>query len=521
MFENLRTATFGGDVWVNASVEWHNLPDCVKSSSEKWRKRLGVLKLPYALCRFTDLDNIESELENPAKGGKRTTWVKLEDWRTYVQIAYDRKVRLGHATAIPSVNHASGQHSGQVGQSGQVALEGEAPTSNSAGRNGGQDQIIDLDQIVLTHEEMFVYNGRGLNLTMYGERTPEGLFVNVMDAINIIGLRNDSIPPFVTVQNARANNETIRVVSFEMLITLICATANGYEVASALRKWITAVVVTSQFSSEAPVKQAVFATRGNKGYASKFYGFPDSREKYACLYMIEACAGQAALDQYPEQIAAILPSDRSIDEFCVVKRGSSIDGRTRTLDNRTTLKKIFPGSDPLPIHTSAFPQISEHDIVVMENSVFADEFDHRRIEGIRHRDGEYTELYLFDHLDIHNARLAMDSHACHYVKDTIVAAKDAATLAKSEADTKDRECDILKERLSGRDRELERSGHELERSERDLEIVRQRCTALENEVHVAREAARAELSHTRKAAISTMPADTAKIAAVFWGVGDA
>jgi hypothetical protein len=507
MFENITKTTFEGGEWVNVSVEWHRLPRCIQASSDRWLKRFAMLKIPLALVRFTEVDNIVAKLDVAPGGVKRTPWVLEDDWRRHVNTAYVRKVRLGHAT----VSDCTPQSSNDVSNDASTSATTDTGTNTSTGHPG--NTILDLDPIMLTHAEKFTHNGQVLRMNMYGERTPDGLFTNITDILHAIGVRSDNIPTFVVIQRARVNGEEIRVVSFEMLITLICSTANAYEIAAALRRWITAVVVATQFGGEAPVTQAVFATRSSKGYASKFYGFPNSQEKYACLYMLEACSGRLASELYPEQISAVLPEGRNIDEFCVVKRGSSIDGRTRTSDNRTALKRIFPGSDPLPVHTSGFPEISEADILDMETSVFVDEFEHRRIAGIRYRDSECKELYLFDHLDIHAARLSMDGHARQYVKQTITSAKDEAAVARSDADQKDRACDIIRERLACRERELERSDHDLIES-------RQRCAALEKDVHASREMARAELSHTRKAALSTMPAESAKIAAVFWGVGD-
>ena len=464
---------------------WEGVPELVGS-------------LYNALVRFTSVDNIAVQLNSAVGGVKRTAWVLMGDWKRHVNAAFARKVRLGHASYGAS-------------------NDADASTNADAGANASpehQDETtLELEPIPLTHEEKFVHNGQVLQIAMYGARTPDGLFVSITDVIHIIGVRSGHIPKFVTLRCACVSGEEVKVVSFEMLITLICATAHNYEVAAALRKWITAIVVAVQFSTETPVNQAVFAIRSSKGYSSKFYGFPNSREKHACLYLIEACPGRLALDLYPEQVSAVLPTGRNIDEFCVAKPGSSIDGRTRTSDNRTVLKKIFPGSDPLPVHTSAFPEISESEIVLMEKSAFVDDFEHRRIEGIRYRDGDYTELYLFDQLDIHAARISMDGHAGQYVREAIVAAKNDAVRARTDADQKGHTCDILQERLACRDRELTRS-------ERENTQTHQRCIALEKEVSASREVARTELTHTRRAALSTMPAESAKIAAVFWGVSE-
>ena len=38
MFGHIKPTTFAGDDWVNITVEWHNLPQCVKSSSDRWQK---------------------------------------------------------------------------------------------------------------------------------------------------------------------------------------------------------------------------------------------------------------------------------------------------------------------------------------------------------------------------------------------------------------------------------------------------------------------------------------------------
>ena len=236
----------------------------------------------------------------------------------------------------------------------------------------------------------------------------------------------------------------------------------------------------------------------------------ESQDGFECLYMLEACSATFAAELYPDQITSVLPPDRNLSEFCVVKRGSSMDGRDRTVSNRTALKKVFPGCDPVPLRTTAFPGIAEPALQGMESSVFGEDFEHRRIKGIVVSGSEQTEIYLFDHVDIHVAHNSMNSHARQFVKTAVDDARQEAAACRQTALEKERQCDILSERVDARERELTSRERELATCQRELSEERTKGRSIQ-----------AELANTRKAAMSTMPPETARIAAVFWGVPDA
>ena len=493
VFTNMRTFDFDGSAWVNLNREWPTLPDCIKAKSDKWRKRLNVLKIPYAMVRLTARDDIAAELSDASKGGRRTAWMPAHLWKTYVNAAIARK-----SGARPSTGGSDASVE-PVPQSSQ-----EEP-AHADPEHAHQPAILDSPQVLLSVSEHFVYEGVNIRMRMYGERTHEGIYVDLEDITNAIGIRADHIPEFIIVQQARVGNELRRVLSYEMMITMICATAHNSAIAAELRKWITATIFTAHLGDGATVPQAVFAMRGISSYSGRFYGFPENKDKFECLYMIEACSAAHAAETHLDQIKSLVPEGRHIGEFCVVKRGCSLDGRTRTTTNRSTLKKIFPGCNPLPIHKTAFPFIDEADICGMESSVWGEDFEHRRIKGIREGGEEKVELYLLDAMDVHLAKTSMDSHAHQYSKKLIITMREEVT----EAQRTQQQNNILQERLEARDRELCRCEKELARCASEIELERARTAA-----------ARTELKRTRTAALTNMPKETAQIASVFWGCVD-
>ena len=213
--------------------------------------------------------------------------------------------------------------------------------------------------------------------------------------------------------------------------------------------------------------QAAFAAGGKK-FTREAYGMTEPERE--ALYVLEVCSGAHALDLYPDQISAALPPGRNINEFFVAKPGCTLDEKERIGSNRTKLGEIFPGCDPRPIHSAAFPGITKKHVRELETSVFKQEFGSQRIAGIVHKEEEQAELYLFECSDAQTAKNGMNLASYRYIR-SVVASANAAADAHKEA--------MLK----------------LEQKVADLQD---------------------ELVITRKAALQVMPPETAKVVSTFW-----
>lgn len=234
-------------------------------------------------------------------------------------------------------------------------------------------------------------------------------------------------------------------------------------------------------SGERATSQTEFATR-HIDYRAATYGL----SHHPALYLVEVCSARMARDMYEEHIDAAIPEGSNIDEFCLCKGGYTLDQAVRIAGIQGKLKSMFPGCDPRPVHLSEFPSADKETMLSEETMVFGDDFEPRRVKGIKLRGREYTEMIVMNSTDVQMAKNSMDSRARQYTRDQL----DSASRRVSDANERVRALEM--------DKLI---------SDMRLEALVEKNTALQSEV-----------ATTRKAALTVMPKEAAAIASTFWGV---
>lgn len=471
---NMRNVTHEGANYIDVAVEYPLLPKALKSASDKWSSRFSKLRLPSNNCIYTKFGNFNEPIDKSLPS-KKSVLVPVDQWRSAIMAAVEKankKIQKHTAasnvaptpTSTPIPTHTPPSLSRPTDESvSREVPQGEASTEATT-------EPMHLDQIQLGVTEAFVYESRTLPIRAYGERKPDMFFLNFDDVMDAIAVRTDLLPEVIDVQKVLVNNNLVKVLSYDMLITLICLKAKNFPVATCLKRWIVHVTFHAQYGEARKVEsQGVVSMRDGK-FTREMYGLTETGREV--LYMLDVCPGAYAMELYPEQVRAALPPGKKIDDFFVCKPGFTLDERNRISSNRTKLRKIFPKCDPRPIHSSEFPGISSKDLREMETTVFVQEFESQRIEGIVLNEEEQMEVYLFERADAQTAKNSMNMQSHRYIRAAIELAKQQA------------------------------KDHEVEKIR-----MKQRIHDMES-----------ELSSVRKAALQVMPPETAKIVSTFWGM---
>lgn len=466
---DMRTTDFEGKQWVDVSVEWQKLPDALKASSDKWARRLSKLRIPVSECRFTHTGDI-TKLSEPTTGGKKSVYVLMESWNDHVRVAMEKAQAKLKKKTEPTNNTNDEHHDND--DDDPAAASGEA-----------------MCEIPLTLDEHFVYNNVVLKLRAYGDKTPDDMYVNFEDAVNALAIRRDNVPSLIELNHALVDGEEIVVISYDMLITLICIKAKNFPVAKEMKRWITHVTHAAQYNTDQnPMRQAEFASR-HASYKAKDYGLM----RRPVLYLNEVCSAHKAYDTYPDQIKDALPEDANMAEYSVFKGGFSLNELERIGDVRSDLKVLFPGCDPRPVHSTEFPSATKEQLEHEEGVAFWHDFDAQRIRNIKLRGRQYTELLILNHSDVLLAKTNMNTQSHLFVRSQL----DARDQRALEAETRVKEL------------EQEKLFFDLR-----MAAMQEKQDALE----IARTSLQSEVDTTRRGALTVMPKEAAAIASAFWGM---
>ena len=218
--EPLQTTHFQGCEWVNLNDEWPRLPDCVKARSEKWRKRLDMLRIPHGLMRLTVIGDITKELEDATKGGRRSAWLPADAWKDHVDAAMDRHIE----------NAQLQQMLIRVSQNEMPDVNDPSPT-----RTLRLEDVGTLTSVPLDPGERFTYEDVVLPMRLYGTRNPHLIYVNIDDVLEAVGFTLDHVPEFIILNKCTVSTSCVWVVSYEMMIATTCTIAPGSDIAAHLR----------------------------------------------------------------------------------------------------------------------------------------------------------------------------------------------------------------------------------------------------------------------------------------------
>ena len=463
ILSKVHTVDFEGEKWVDAAVEWPKLPGNLQAASDKWARRFSKLRMATTRCRYAKFGNIDAVLDDPSVSCKKSVFVPWGTWKECICTAVDKSNAKSPSTAhTPPPGVTSG------------------PRSKPEAQISGEHELR-LDSVDLCVAEKFVYDGHVLPIRAYGVRTPEGFYLNYDDVTNAIAVRQDNMPDVIEIHTAHIGFEITKVISFDMLITLICLKAKTFPVAKQLKRWVVHVTFNAQLGNGQRVEpQVAFAMREGK-FSRGMYGITEPDREV--LYLLEVCSGMLAMSLFPDQVRDALPTGTAIENCFVAKPGFTLDEKDRVGSNRTRLKKIFPGCDPRPIHSAEFPGISAKGLGDLETSVFDQEFEGQRIEGIIHNGEEQRELYLFECIDAQTAKNSMNLHSHRYVRSAIASAESSARQ------------------------------HEVNRIKLEQQVTDVREASIRRE-----EELKQEIVSVRTAALQVMPPETAKIISTFWGI---
>ena len=206
----------------------------------------------------------------------------------------------------------------------------------------------ELDNIAIGEHEQLRHDGVALRISMFGERSPWGMYIDHSDLVKVLGIERTRDCPDVELFQGRTTDGRERtLVNYKGMTRMWALYSCKSDVANALLDWVMETLFSVQYGGAEPMRQAaydnlVLADRQGRYQASDWMlsgEFP-----VPCLYMDEVCSAREAADRWPENVEAALeclPEGTDMSQASVVKIGYSIDKKRRIVDLRALMKRTF------------------------------------------------------------------------------------------------------------------------------------------------------------------------------------
>lgn len=253
--------------------------------------------------------------------------------------------------------------------------------------------VIDLDD-----DEKFTFGNHPIDIRTYGERTPDGLYVNANDVKNAIGIRSfHSLPGSVeAVRAVLPDGDTVDALSFEEQLGLMREYKGKSEVARHIWDWIVRLVFAAKHGDSEVREQIAEAfnaqfsiVRGDRRCDD--HPLPKGGHSN---YLIDVCSLLFLMSIFPNISVAHLPPGADLRKYTVAKYGTGKDDRPNTVIRE--LRKLIPGSDPVVAHIVPYPGASKEEAETYETGWKSD-FHQYNIKGVMKKDKRaYTELFAVD-----------------------------------------------------------------------------------------------------------------------------
>ena len=376
---------------------------------------LHKLDIPMAAVIVTKKNDFRSPANILTRGGNKSYWITTRTWRDLVtslpdgvpdpddEVIATEQVGDGDGgdgdDSLQNPEGDTGTHASPSPPSGysRGTNESSPPMGGLSERQGTRSGPLVLAPIVMDESEHFSFHDRLIEIRAYGERTPSDLYVNAGDVKTALGINYHPLPHDIEVTCATLPcGKEIDVLSYGEQMALMSAYRKKSEVAFHIVTWVNRLAFAAQYGRadvREKIEDAVDAqfsiVQGDRSDAhfSMRVGYYN--------YLLEVCSLSQLLELFPSAggILDRLPEHADPSEYTVVKYGMGKADRPRAVVKE--LRRIFPGCNPVIVHTVRFPGATEQDAIDRETEWKVD-FHDVNIKGVTHRRSSYTELFAVD-----------------------------------------------------------------------------------------------------------------------------